>query len=589
MRIQLPGLDAGSNCELDAATGQLNRKARSSGGPFSVGQWVTYRFDKDLLRLSWREPQPPVTNDHYRFQGLPVPTGTQAGVEMVLQRADATRSAEGFVPLFNGKDLTGWKALPEEGATWTVRDGILTGREPELTPDDEADYKRCHLASLRGDYANFHLRVEARVNDHGAGQLWFRVPTLALQRDKSEPLGFFAGISSNGWVTARTGDMIHRLENQAGRHMPSASIDIPKPGAWFTLEVIAYQHNMTVRVNGAKSHWSRATNADYRSGHVVLRVDTPGTVLEIRKIEIKELPAAPAPPAAAAPPSPATAQAPQRDEDQLQGTWLCEYDEILKTRFNWLEGEFAGVQRPRLLINGDRITDQRVADRRASVPAGTVIQQLDGIVHLNPARTPKEITIASPSGTIYGIYQLEGDRLTICYYNKPGTVRFPTQFAATYEIGKNDLQTTVVRAFRRERPAASPAPAVGRPTVDGRWILESAQYQGHPVPPAEAKDRFPSELTFKGNQYGLLWSGKRHEGTVRLDPTKTPAEIDFSGSIFEGLKPRQAIYELAGDRMRLALPYVGPNADPPRPTDFATGPQNKNAVLIYRRAGTIDE
>jgi uncharacterized protein (TIGR03067 family) len=60
--------------------------------------------------------------------------------------------------------------------------------------------------------------------------------------------------------------------------------------------------------------------------------------------------------------------------------------------------------------------------------------------------------------------------------------------------------------------------------------------------------------------------------------------MDFSGSIFEGLKPRRAIYELDGDRLKLCLPFVGPKADPPRPTSFTTDPQSKNVVLVYRRA-----
>jgi uncharacterized protein (TIGR03067 family) len=60
--------------------------------------------------------------------------------------------------------------------------------------------------------------------------------------------------------------------------------------------------------------------------------------------------------------------------------------------------------------------------------------------------------------------------------------------------------------------------------------------------------------------------------------------MDFSGSIFAGLTPRKAIYKLDGDRLTICLAFVGPTADPPRPTSFTTDPQSKNVVLTYRRA-----
>ncbi len=122
-----------------------------------------------------------------------------------------------------------------------------------------------------------------------------------------------------------------------------------------------------------------------------------------------------------------------------------------------------------------------------------------------------------------------------------------------------------------------------RSSLDGRWHFVAAEYQGKPVPAEEAKDMLPSELIFTANQFGITWAGKKHEGSLRIDASKKPAEIDFTGSVFAGLKPRKAIYELDGDRLKLCLAFVGPNADPPRPTSFTTDPDSKNVVLTYRR------
>jgi uncharacterized protein (TIGR03067 family) len=120
--------------------------------------------------------------------------------------------------------------------------------------------------------------------------------------------------------------------------------------------------------------------------------------------------------------------------------------------------------------------------------------------------------------------------------------------------------------------------------LNGRWLPVSAEYQGRTIPNAEARDMFPTELVIKGNQYGITWGGPHHEGVLKIDASQSPAEMDFSGTVFGDQKPRKVIYKLDGDTLTLCLPYVGMNADPPRPTEFKTDPQSKNALLTYRRA-----
>src|ERR1035438_10152806 len=63
---------------------------------------------------------------------------------------------EGFVSLFNGKDLTGWKINGREN--WRVVNGVLTGSQG-------ANLRS--IATPRDDYGDFHLRLEARLNEDG--------------------------------------------------------------------------------------------------------------------------------------------------------------------------------------------------------------------------------------------------------------------------------------------------------------------------------------------------------------------------------------------------------------------------------------
>src|SRR5262249_31151264 len=133
--------------------------------------------------------------------------------------------------------------------------------------------------------------------------------------------------------------------------------------------------------------------------------------------------------------------------------------------------------------------------------------------------------------------------------------------------------------------AASPQGAMNenRQPLDGRWLISFAVYQGHDVPAERLKEAFPSELVIAGDRFGLVWAGKRHDGTVQVNPFKTPAEIDFTGPVFDELKPRQGIFQLRDDELILCLSFAGPGADSPRPTGFETRPQSKDAVVIYHR------
>jgi len=74
----------------------------------------------------------------------------------------AAEKEEGFVPIFNGKDLSGWEG--EEGF-WSVRDGAITG-----TSTPEKPVKGCTYLMWRGGkVADFELRFSFRVPAGNSG------------------------------------------------------------------------------------------------------------------------------------------------------------------------------------------------------------------------------------------------------------------------------------------------------------------------------------------------------------------------------------------------------------------------------------
>ncbi len=208
-------------------------------------------------------------------------------------------AADGFVSLFNGKDLTGWKSAQGQPHDWKVQNGILTGVGGRLNM----------LYTPRDDYTDFHLRAEARINDDGLSSIAFRYPYGAGDLNKSRIGGY--GVRLNGRLDeiGRTGSLM-AFEKNGMRHLVARK-PLAQPGQWFTLEVIARGDHVTTKVNGRVAVTFLNPKTDLRTGRIVLEANSTNrrTVVEYRKIEIKEFK-----PAVALPPPPEGVKPPPKAE-----------------------------------------------------------------------------------------------------------------------------------------------------------------------------------------------------------------------------------------------------------------------------------
>src|SRR4051794_21924157 len=67
-------------------------------------------------------------------------------------------AGKGWVALFNGKDLNGWKYQPEY---WKVEDGVLLGSTPG-TPEH-------HYAYTEKEYGDFELHADVKLVGYNSG------------------------------------------------------------------------------------------------------------------------------------------------------------------------------------------------------------------------------------------------------------------------------------------------------------------------------------------------------------------------------------------------------------------------------------
>jgi hypothetical protein len=228
------------------------------------------------------------------------------GVAAASAADEDKKSAAGWVQLFNGKDLTGWKIHPKPGGPiqevvpvekggkvvayegklkngkqvplWHVEDGVLIGSGPAS-----------HLFSQRGDYKNFRFRVEAQINDHGNSGQYFRTAF-----GPGFPKGYEAQINSTHGDPIRTGSLYPSFgPSREDRDKLLIKEQLVKPDTWFTQEVDAVGPHIVIKVNGKTTVDYTDPKNTYKEGHFALQGHDPGTVVKFRKIEVQELSATP--------------------------------------------------------------------------------------------------------------------------------------------------------------------------------------------------------------------------------------------------------------------------------------------------------
>jgi serine/threonine protein kinase len=195
-----------------------------------------------------------------------------------MSKSGVAESA-GWVQLFNGKDLTGWKVHPTGTTGWTVENGAITPIDKGMR----------YLFSERGDYANFHCRAEVKLNRGDSG-IYFRAPF-----GPSFPQGYEAQLQEPS--DSRPGDNTGALYNHgpADHTVVARSFGSQVSGTtWFTLEIIANGDHITTKINGKTAVDYVEAWRPHVQGHFALQTfGNQRTDVQFRKIEIKELPPVP--------------------------------------------------------------------------------------------------------------------------------------------------------------------------------------------------------------------------------------------------------------------------------------------------------
>ena len=349
-------------------------------GDKAKGMFCIYRWVGDALQLC--------TSTRERPGDFTTKPGSERML-FVLERAPVElqvappATEPDWVPLFNGKDLTGWKTRPEQPGIWRVEKGILIG---------SGHTNASHLFSERGDYQDFHLHAEARINQAGNSGIYFRSP---FSLDKGEYPNAYEAQIFVGDKTSGGSPEPNKTGSLYG--LKVFSDHLARADTWFAMDVIARGNRFTIKVNGIVTV-DEFQDDQFQRGHFALQRMGPATVVEFRKIEIKELP-----------------PAPKSDLERLQGHWVAESVDRLG---NPLPEDFVALFN--MTFTGNKLR------------WGTPVGPTDAIFHLDEKADPKKIDIidtgAEGRKAFFGIYRFDGERLVLCTCDDDEKNR-PTEFS----------------------------------------------------------------------------------------------------------------------------------------------------------------
>jgi hypothetical protein len=217
------------------------------------------------------------------FAGLSLPA--RAGLAMLISVAAASaQTAEpGWISLFDGRSLAGWKpAAREDARTFSVKDGAIVAHGP-----------RNHLFYVGpvyfADFRDFELKVDVRTEPNSNGGVYFHTQ----YQDRNWP--------AKGFEVQVCNDSYRRDPRKTGSLYKMQDIN-PSPvkdGEWFTMHLIVRGKHVVVNINdGPVVDWTEPDKPSppsdmpgrvLDSGTFALQGHDPGSTVYYKDIRVKPL------------------------------------------------------------------------------------------------------------------------------------------------------------------------------------------------------------------------------------------------------------------------------------------------------------
>lgn len=207
---------------------------------------------------------------------------TVLGWVVLLASGYARAEEAGFSPLFNGKDLSGWKMIADKGdgaGEWSVADGVLVAKPGHSW-----------LASEQ-QYGDFVLRLDWRVPENGNSGVFIRAPK-AQPGEKPWEAGMEIQVLDDRGPQYKG---VLKPWQYSGSIYGVVSADQSAyrgAGEWNACEITCHGDQVKVVLNGktvAEGDMSQLEPLRNRPRSGYIGLQNHGTAVEYRNVRLKQL------------------------------------------------------------------------------------------------------------------------------------------------------------------------------------------------------------------------------------------------------------------------------------------------------------
>lgn len=200
-------------------------------------------------------------------------------VAILLAVPAQAADGDGFVPLFNGKDLEGWEIKDGPKDQWSVKEGVLTAKPGQ------------GWLGTKKRYGDFVLSLEWRMPVNGNSGVYLRVPDV-----KTKVLPTFTGMEIQ--VLDDTGPAYKgklkpwQYSGSIYGVVPASKAVYRGPGKWNQFEITCKGDRVAVVFNGVKvseADMSKEPALAKRPRKGFIGLQNHGSGVEYRNIRIKVL------------------------------------------------------------------------------------------------------------------------------------------------------------------------------------------------------------------------------------------------------------------------------------------------------------
>ncbi len=191
--------------------------------------------------------------------------------------AVAADKEEGFVQLFDGKSLTGWK-INERPESWEIKDGAIVAKG-----------ERSHLFFVGDEkpFVNFELRVDVKTEKNSNGGIYFHTQ---FQPEGWPKYGFEAQVNNTYEKDPQKTGSLYAVKKVLEKHVPDDE--------WYTETVIVKGKNIKIKINdkvvvdydepeGLEAGKDFTRKID--KGTFALQAHDPGSRVHFKNIRVKRL------------------------------------------------------------------------------------------------------------------------------------------------------------------------------------------------------------------------------------------------------------------------------------------------------------